>query len=153
MKRLVAGLALVVVIVVAYRQYTSSRPAAIYQQFAEELLHRRYDAAAVFSDTLTAADLAKLGTQERIGPGPQQMFQTLFPSRFRIVSNERGADGTVTLNAVQTVLFNPEGVESAVRPAMYADMKQLVTMKKGATGWKVAAFTNELQHMDSLSAR
>jgi len=152
MKRLVAGLALVAGIVLAYRQYSSSGPVGTYQKFAEEMLHRRYDAAAAFSDTLTAGELAKLGTQERIGPGPQ-MFQTLFPSRFRIVSNDRAADGTVTLNAVQTVLFNPEGVESAVRPAMYADMKQVVTMKKGSSGWKVAAFTNEFQRMDSLSAR
>jgi hypothetical protein len=152
MKRLLVVLALVAGIGVAYRQYSTTRPVAIYERFAEEMLHRRYDAAAAFSDTLSGAELAKLGTQERIGAGPQ-MFQTLFPSRFRIVSSDAAADGSVTLDAVQTVLFNPEGVESAVRPAMFAEMKQVVTMKKSSAGWKVAAFTNEFQKMDSLTGR
>jgi len=152
MKRAVAGLVLVAGIVIAYRHYSASRPEAVYQQFAEEMLHRRYDAAAALADSLTGGELAKLGTQERIGAGPQ-MFQTLFPSRFRIDSKKDEADGTVTLNAVQTVLFNPEGVESAVRPAMFADMKQVVTLKKTGGGWKVAAFTNEFQRMDSLTSR
>ena len=42
-------------------------------------------------DGLTAADLGKSGSQEQIGAGPS-MFQTLFPSRFRIDSREKTPD-------------------------------------------------------------
>jgi hypothetical protein len=43
----------------------------------------RHDAAAAMSDGLTAKDLERSGTQEKIGAGPS-MFQTLFPSRYEI---------------------------------------------------------------------
>jgi hypothetical protein len=51
------------------------------------------------------------------------------------------------------VLFNPAGVESAVRPAMSATMNQTVTLRKTAGGWKVAAFENKLEKVDSLMSR
>jgi hypothetical protein len=51
------------------------------------------------------------------------------------------------------VLFKPAGVESAVRPAMYATMNQTVTLRKTVGGWKVAAFDNKFGKMDSLTAR
>jgi hypothetical protein len=120
-----------------------------YKQFAEEMLQRRYDAAAAMTDGLTAAELGELGTQERIGAGPA-MFQTLFPSRFVIDTREKAADGAVILHATQTVLFNPAGVES-IRPAMFATMKQVVTLKQRDGAWRVTAFTNSFEKMDSLS--
>ena len=81
------------------------------------------------------------------------MFQTLFPSRFAIESSETGADGLLTLHAVQTVLFNPPGVESAVRPAMYAKLHQVVSLRKTSSGWKVTSFENKFDSMDSLSGK
>ena len=84
--------------------------------------------------------------------GPQ-MFQTLFPSRFDVQTRETAADGTLTLHTVQTVLFNPPGVESAVRPAMYATMNQTVSLRKSGDAWKITAFENKLARMDSLSSR
>ena len=80
------------------------------------------------------------------------MFQTLFPSRFNIESRTATNLG-VTLHAVQTVLFNPPGVESAVRPAMYATLNQTVTLRKTSDGWKITSFENRLDKMDSLAAR
>ena len=80
-------------------------------------------------DGLSSKDLEQLGSQERIGAGPP-MFQTLFPSRFVVASREKSPDGSVTLHATQTVLFNPVGVESAVRPAMFAKLKQVITLHK-----------------------
>ncbi|HEX7419879.1 MAG TPA: hypothetical protein VF505_08320 [Thermoanaerobaculia bacterium] len=125
---------------------------ARYRAFADEILHRRYDAAAEMSDGLTAADLGKLGSQERIGGGPP-MFQTLFPSRFVVNSRTSSPDGSVVLHATQTVLFNPVGVESAVRPAMFATLKQVVTLHKNAGQWKITAFENTFESMDTLSSR
>ena len=61
--------------------------------------------------------------------------------------------GVVTINATQTVLFNPQGVESAVRPAMYATLKQVTKLRNGAGGWKVIAFENTFGRMDSLTSR
>jgi hypothetical protein len=131
-----------------WRYYSDKHlPAKVYETFAEEILHQRYDDAAKMCDGLTAADLGQLGSQERIGAGPQ-MFQTLFPSRFEIESRETTSDGDIAIHAVQTVLFNPVGVESAIRPAMYATLKQVVTLRKEDAGWRVVAFENTFVSMD-----
>jgi len=143
-------LAIVVMLVlIACGRFGKNAVEERYKQFAEEMLQRRYDAAAAMTDGLTAAELGELGTQERIGAGPA-MFQTLFPSRFVIDTREKAADGAVILHATQTVLFNPAGVES-IRPAMFATMKQVVTLKQRDGAWRVTAFTNSFEKMDSLS--
>jgi hypothetical protein len=149
MKRSVLIVLLVVVAIFAFRSYKFSNGAAArYQAFAEELLHRRYEAAAAMSEGLSASYLEQQGSQERIGGGPA-MFQTLFPSRFTIDSQETDGDGTVIIHGTQTVLFNPVGVES-VRPAMFATLRQVVKIRKDSSGWKVAAFENTFEKMDSL---
>ena len=152
MKKALGVLGLIVLGVLGYRTVHARGPEAQYKLFAEEILHRRYDLAAGMADGLTANDLAALGSQERIGAGPP-MFQTLFPSRFAIESEDTAADGAVTLRATQTVLFNPQGVESALRPAMFATLKQVVTLRKGDGGWRVTAFANRFENMDTLSGR
>jgi hypothetical protein len=136
----------------AYRHFSGDDVEARYRAFADEILHRRYDTAATMADGLAAGDLGKLGSQERIGGGPA-MFQTLFPSRFVVDSRTSAPDGSVVLHATQTVLFNPVGVESAVRPAMFATLKQVVTLHKSAGEWKVIAFENTFERMDTLSSR
>src|SRR5690349_7325353 len=113
MRRGVAVAVLVVAAFAGYRYYSGYGPEVQYRKFAEEMLRRHYESAAAMCDGLTAADLARLGTQERIGAGPP-MFQTLFPSKFDIKSRENAPDGSVVIKATQTVLFNPVGVESAV---------------------------------------
>src|SRR5207237_10539306 len=110
------------------------------------IAQRHYDKAAAMTDGLTPEALSK-------GSVDPAMLQTLFPSRFEIQRNEKDADGAFTLTAVQTVLFNPPGVESAVRPAMYAKMNQTVSLRKTSSGWKVTSFDNKFDSMDSLSAR
>jgi len=135
-----------------YRHFFSvDRVEAKYRAFAEEVLNRRYDAAAAMTDGLTAADLEELGSQERIGAGAQ-MFQTLFPSRFVVNSRESAPDGSVVLHVTQTVLFNPVGVESGI-PAMKATLRQVVTMRKRDGEWRVAAFENNFESLDSLTRR
>lgn len=152
MRRMVLALVLVAAAIFGYRYYaTSYAPEKAYKAFAEDILHQRYALAAKKCDGLTEDDLGKLGSQERIGAGPP-MFQTLFPSRFEVQSRETTADG-LTLHAVQTVLFNPVGVESAVRPAMYAKLNQTVTLRKTAGEWKVVAFDNKFGEMDEMRKR
>ena len=151
MKRLAVLLLLAAAALAGYRYYAATiAPERQYRAFAEEVLHQHYDAAAAMSDGLSAKDIEQSGTQESIGAGPQ-MFQTLFPSRFDVTSREAGPGGALVLHAVQTVLFNPQGVESAVRPAMAATMNQTVTLRKSGGGWKVAAFENKLGKVDSLT--
>lgn len=153
MKKALALLALAGVVFLGYRYTSASRgPEARYRAFAEEILRRNYGAAERMADGLSAKELEDRGSQERIGGGPP-MFQTLFPSRFVIDSRETAPDGAVTLHATQTVLFNPAGVESASRPAMYATLRQVVTLRKKADGWLVTAFSNQFEKMDSVSAR
>jgi len=135
-----------------YRFTTSHGPVAIYKSFAEKILHRDFAGAAAMSDGLTADDLEKQGSQEHIGAGPE-MFQKLFPSQYQVETNERNADGSVTLHVLQTVFFNPQGVESAVRPAMYAKLRQVITLHKGEGGWRVTAFTNTCEKMDTVSGK
>jgi hypothetical protein len=153
MRRVVMALILVAAAFAGYRYFaTSYAPEKLYKQFAEDILHQRYADAAKKCDGLTADDLAKLGSQGRIGPGPA-MFQTLFPSRFRIDSRETAPEGALTLHAVQTVLFNPVGVESAIRPAMFATLEQVVTLRKVSGDWRVVAFDNKFDAMDEVAKR
>jgi hypothetical protein len=153
MRRLVVVLILVAGAIAGYHYYvTSYAPEKFYKAFAEDIVHQRYDEAAKKCDGLTAADLGKSGSQEQIGAGPS-MFQTLFPSRFRIESRETTPAGEITLQAVQTVLFNPVGVESAIRPAMYAKLKQIITLRKTNGEWRVTAFENKFEQMDQTSVQ
>ena len=152
MKRAFVVIVIIGAAFLGYRYYERSGPDARYQAFADAVLHRQYDAAAAMTEGLSSAELQRNGTQEKIGAGPA-MFQTLFPSRFQIEKRDKAADGTLTLTAIQTVLFNPPGVESAVRPAMFAKMNQTVTMRKSGGDWKVVAFDNRFGSMDSLSGR
>jgi hypothetical protein len=152
-KRLIVLLIVAAAAFIGYRYYASSiAPERRYKQFAEEVLHRRYNIAARMTDGMTEADVARAGTQERIGAGPA-MFQALFPSKFAVTSRETSPDGALVLHAVQTVFFNPPGVESAVRPAMFATMNQTVTLRRTSGGWKVAAFENTFDKMDSATGR
>lgn len=153
MKKALGLLALVGVGFLGYRYAAAAHgPEARYRAFAEEVLRRNYDAAARMTDGLSAKELEERGSQESIGAGPP-MFQTLFPSRFAVDASETAPDGAVTLHATQTVLFNPAGVESATRPAMYATLRQVVTLRKAAGGWLVTAFSNQFEKMDSLGGR
>ena len=152
MKKALGLLALAGAVFLGYRHIHASGPEARYHEFAEEILQRHYDAAAKMTDGISAKDLEKRGSQEQIGPGPE-MFQTLFPSRYAIDSQETAPDGAVTLHATQTVLFNPAGVESAVRPAMFATLKQIITLRKAADGWLVTDFSNHFEKMDSVSGK
>lgn len=153
MRRFIAVLIVAGAAVVGYRYYRGSDATVErYKQFAEAILHRQYDKAAAMTDGLSAADLQQHGTQERIGAGPP-MFQTLFPSKYEIDSRETSPDGVVTLRVTQTVFFNPAGVESAIRPAMFATLKQVARLRKSDDGWKVVAFENTFEKMDSLGSR
>jgi hypothetical protein len=153
MKRLVVLAILVAVAFAGWRWYERSyAPERQYHLFAEEMLKRHYDVAAAMTDGMSAANLGELGSQEKTWGGPS-MFQTLFPSKFKIDSREVATDGTLSLHAVQTVLFNPPGVESALRPAMYATMRQVVTLRKTADGWKIASFENNVEKIESTSGR
>jgi hypothetical protein len=150
MKRLLVPVLILAAAIAGYRWYDHSyAPEKQYKAFAEEMLKRHYDVAAAMTNGLTAEELATLGSQEKTWGGPA-MFQTLFPSRFHIDSREVGADGTLSLHAVQTVLFNPPGVESALRPAMYATMRQVITLQKASGGWKVASFENNVEKVDAV---
>jgi hypothetical protein len=149
MKKLVLVVVCVVAGVFGYRSLAVDRAEKRYEAFAEEILHRRYDAAARMADGLTAADLEKLGSQEQIGAGPA-MFQTIFLSRFDIHSRTAAPDGSVVFHATQVVRFNPPGVESA-RPAMFATLGQVVTLRKSAGEWRVTAFENVFQGLDTPS--
>jgi hypothetical protein len=152
MKKLALLLLCLVAAGFGYRYLAVDRAEKQYEAFAEEILHRRYDAAARMVDSLTAADLERLGSQEQIGAGPA-MFQTIFVSRFDIQSRTAAPDGSVVFNATQLVRFNPVGVESAVRPAMFATLRQVVTLRKSAGEWKVTAFENVFQSLDTTPSR
>lgn len=147
MRRALAAVLIIGAAFVGTRAWERGTPERRYREFAEEILHGRFDKAAALSDGLPESELAR-----KAGLDPA-MLQTLFPSRFEVRTRERADDGALTLTAVQTVLFNPPGVESALRPAMFAKMNQTVTLRKGSGGWKVVAFENKLDKMDSLSAR
>jgi hypothetical protein len=146
MKRFLAAAA-VVAIAGFFTWRVHDAPVQAYRAFAEEMVHHRFDRAAAMTDGLSADALSKSG-----GVDPA-MMQTLFPSHFDVQSRQSAPDGTLTLHAVQTVLFNPPGVESAIRPVMYAKLNQTVSLRKSGGGWKIVAFDNRFDRMDSLTSR
>lgn len=153
MKKAIVLAVVAVALFLGHRYYDGSyAPVKRYKAFAEEVVKRHFDVASSMSDGLSADNIRQSGSQEKTGPGPE-MFQTLFPSRFEIESQEKGDDGSVTIHAVQTVLFNPAGVESAVRPAMYATLRQVTKLHKAGGEWKIIAFDNKFEKMDTLSGR
>src|SRR5260370_42437082 len=98
MRRLILILIVLAAAFLGYRYYRGTyAPVKHYKAFAEEILHRKYDAAAEMAEGLTAADLAKLGSQERLGPGPE-MLQKLFPSRFEIESRKTDPGGAAPID-------------------------------------------------------
>jgi len=136
-----------------YRVYDSSTaPVKRYEAFAEEILNRRYEAAQGMCEGLSREQLEASGTMEKIGAG-STMFQTVFPSRFEIRTKEKGADGEMALDAVQTVNWNPPGVESVMRPAMEAKMDQRVTLRRVDGQWRVTSFRNTFVSMAERQAR
>jgi hypothetical protein len=150
MKRIVVAAIVVVAALIGFRWYSNSyKPEKQYKKFAEEMLRRHYDVAAAMTTGLTAEELGALGSQEQTWAGPS-IFQTLFPSRYKVESRETATDGAVSFHVVQTVLFNPPGVESIMRPAMSATMRQVVTLRKVSGGWKIASFENKFEKMDSI---
>src|ERR1051325_7860466 len=153
MKNAIVAVVVLAALFLGYRHYDrSTAPAKRYRAFAEEILRRHYDAAAAMTDGLTPKDLQSSGSQEKSGPGPE-MFQTLLPTRYEIESQETKDDGSVAIRAVQTVFFNPAGVESAVRPEMSATLHQSATLKKVGGDWKITAFENKFERMDTLTSR
>jgi hypothetical protein len=75
MQRAIAVVVIIAAIFLGYRYYSRSyAPESTYKKFAEEILHRHYDAAAALSDGLTARDLERSGSQEKIGAGPACML-------------------------------------------------------------------------------
>lgn len=155
MKRVAIAAGVLLALYFGYKHFfgpaAADSPDTTYMKFAEEMLQRHYDKAAALSQGLSADDLAKLGTQERIGAGPA-MFSVLFASRFKVDSRDTAPDGSVILHATQIVLFNPAGIESAY-PAMKAVMKQVVTLRRSEGAWKVTAFENAFESMDSFRSR
>lgn len=152
MKRMVVAALLLAAALAGYRWYAGSfAPQQQYKKFAEEMLRRRYDLAAAMTTGMSAEELSALGSQEQTFGGPS-MFQTLFPSKYKFESQKLAPDGTLSMHVVQTVLFNPPGVESAM-PSMYATLRQTVTMKKVEGAWKVASFENKLEQIDSMRRR
>ena len=152
MKRLIALGILAGAGLAGYRAYdAAAAPVKRYEQFAEEILNRRYAAAAALCDGIPRQTLEEAGTMERIGAGPA-MFQTVFPSRFEIRSKESVPDGVV-LEAEQTVNWNPPGVESVMRPAMEAKMSQRVALRKVGGEWMVTSFRNTFVSMGERERR
>ncbi|HKO00575.1 MAG TPA: hypothetical protein VJ032_02710 [Thermoanaerobaculia bacterium] len=150
MKRsvIVAAVALIAA-ALAFRSYRQRTVEKAYEKFAEEIIRRHYDVAAAMTTGMTEDELRASGTQEQTGGGPA-MFQTLFPTRYQFESTTTASDGTLSINVVQEVRFNPAGVESAVRPAMAATMRQSATMRKVAGVWKIVSFQNKFEKMDSI---
>ena len=147
MKNLILALVLIAAAFFAWRYTKSHGLNGTYQEFAEDMTHRRFDKAAALTDGLSESDLQKIADDGGLNPA---MMQTIFPSKFAIESTEKQPDGSVKMTAVHTVLFNPPGVESALRPAMYAAQRQVITLRKAGLGWRITSFKSNVEKMDSV---
>ena len=111
-----------------------------FEKFASAWADERTEDALAYCEGDSAKEAVKaLGISQLLSP---YSIQTLGRIDYEVQSTEKGANsGELNLTVEQQIYFNPPGVESAVRAAMYATVIHHVIMKKGSGGWKVVSFS------------
>ena len=127
MKRLVTAAIVITIAFVGYRYYNRSyAPVKQYEQFAAAPLTRRFAPPSPGGRGLWPID--SLLPREKVPEGRMRGRRSCTRQRRSLA-------------------------RAATRPAMYAKLNQIVSLRKTASGWKVTAFENKFDSMDSLSAR
>jgi hypothetical protein len=148
-RKLIALVAIAAAAAIAYRAHRDRQaPVDVFTAYADALARGRHDLAR----ELATGELAGSEAGERHRAAGWVPVQELRGTSYEVTSRTASPAGDeVTLDVTQTVGFNPPGVESALRPAMKARFRQRATLRRTATGWKVAAFTSEFVGADELS--
>ena len=115
-------------------------PEKTFEKFASAWADERVDEAVSYCEGEAAKNAVKaIGISQVMSP---YSIQTLGKIDYAVQSSEKGVDSNqVILTVEQTVYFNPPGVESAMRAAMYMTIIHKVTMQKASGSWKVASFS------------
>jgi len=142
MRKLVLLLLVAAAAALAYRSHRErAAPVRAFVAYADALAAGRHDLARQWA----TGDLAGARAGERHAVAGWVPVEELRGTSYRVTSRRPGVSaGEVALEVTQTVAFNPPGVESALRAAMRATFRQRATVRRTASGWRVAAFSSEL---------
>ena len=139
MKALVAVVVAVLVGFAAWHVHQAKQaPVTAFETFATLVARGQYGQADAFTD----GPIADITQGDRYGVVGWVPVQELRSVKYEVTSRVAHGDD-VDLTVLQTVGFNPPGVESAMRSAMHGRFKQTATMHHASSGWKVTAFHNE----------
>ena len=148
MKKILLLLLLAGGAVFAYRYAVVDAPVRACREFLRAWAKEDTPAAAAMTD----GKAAKMAVETHILRGVcHAPMEALGSSRTTLESRAESPGGEVRLTMGQIVSFDPPGQTSGFASSMAATFRHLVTMKKMADGWKVAAF--EPTFLDAASTR
>ena len=146
MKKILLLLLLVGGGVVAYRYAIVDAPVRACREFLRAWAKEDTPAAAAMTD----GEAAKKAVETQILRGVcHAPMEALGSSRTTLESRAESSGAEVRLTIGQTVSFDPPGQTSGFASSMAASFRHVVTMRKTADGWKVAAF--EPKFLDAVS--
>ena len=132
----------------AYRYAVVDAPVRACREFLRAWAKEDTPAAAAMTD----GEAAKKAVETHILRGVcHAPMEALGGSRATLESRSAGSAGEVVLTMGQVVAFDPPGQTSGFASSIAASFRHVVTMKKTADGWKVAAF--EPKFLEAVSTR
>ena len=121
----------------AYRYFVVDAPVRAAREFLRAWGKEDTPAAAAMTD----GEAAKKAVETHILRGVcRAPMEALGGSRSTVESRADEPSGEVLLTVMQIVAFDPPGQTSGFASSMAASFRHVLTMKKTASGWKVAAF-------------
>jgi len=140
MKAAVLFLTIVAVGAGIYFFFIADSPAyKAYKSFSSALAYGDTEAAGEFTEN---TELLNGTDQNRYKSAGGMPVDALTGIGYKLESETKNPDGTVTVQAIQSVRFDPPGATSAMG-AMISRYRQSVTMSKSADHWLVTSFQNE----------
>lgn len=126
----------------------SSGPEGTYKKFADSWAANKVSEAISYAGSEGAR--TAIG-EKTINALMGNAIQTPMGSSHSSIQTSSGTGpGEVVVQADQVVMYNPPGVESALRATMAARIHHTVTLARTADGWKVMAFNPTLVKTEEI---
>jgi hypothetical protein len=113
----------------------------VYKQFATACAKGDREQALQFAESEDVLGGDVKDNKRFIGGVPAEALHGI---SIKIESETKNDDGSVSIQAIQQIYFDPPGATSAIGGAMTSIFRQTADLTKTASGWKITAFENEL---------
>lgn len=120
-----------------------SAPYSTYKMFATAVAQGQSEEARRYTDASELTDSSDENRRQTAGGMPVEALDAV---RYSHESETKNPDGTVTIQAIQTVRFDPPGATSAMG-AMSAKYRQTAVLRKSGDQWKVTSIKSEFLEM------